>query len=165
MDTCVDCHDVHALTVKTDKCSVCHPTAVDQDSLRTIRISKVDYDGDGNVTEGIADEISTFQEKLYAAMQAYATDTVGAGIVYSEAAYPYFFVDTNGNGTADPDETTASNGFNSWTPRLLEAAYNYQYSFKDPGAFAHNNKYIIEVLYDSLKDVGGDAAVDGMTRP
>jgi hypothetical protein len=45
----------------------------------------------------------------------------------------------------------------------LRAAYNYQYSAKDPGAFAHNGLYIIQTLYDSLEDVGGD--VSGMTRP
>jgi hypothetical protein len=50
-----------------------------------------------------------------------------------------------------------------WTPRLLQAAYNYQYASKDPGAFAHNSTYVIQVLYDSLEDMGGN--VSGMTRP
>ncbi len=39
--------------------------------------------------------------------------------------------------------------------RLLKAAYNYQVSVKDPGAFAHNAKYIIELLYDSIEDLNG----------
>ena len=56
-----------------------------------------------------------------------------------------------------------ANGFNAWTPNLLEAAYNYQYVQKDPGAFAHNGKYILQVLYDSIKAVGGD--VKAYTRP
>jgi hypothetical protein len=108
-----------------------------------------DFDGDG-ADEGIAGEVETMVEALYAAMQAYATDTVGVGIVYDSHAYPYFF-----------DE--AGERFGSWTPSLLRAAYNYQYAQKDPGAFAHNGKYIIQVLYDSLEDIGGD--VSGMTRP
>jgi hypothetical protein len=46
---------------------------------------------------------------------------------------------------------------------LLRAAYNYQYVAKDPGAFAHNAEYILQILYDSIKDVGGDTS--GMERP
>jgi len=46
---------------------------------------------------------------------------------------------------------------------LLKAAYNYQYSQKDPGAFAHNGPYILQILYDSLEDIGADTS--GMTRP
>ena len=72
-------------------------------------------------------------------------------------------MDTNGNDTADPDESVAENGFKAWAPRLLKAAYNYQYVAKDPGAFAHNGKYIIQVLYDGVEDLGGD--VSKMTRP
>jgi len=40
---------------------------------------------------------------------------------------------------------------------LLRAAYNYQYAMKDPGAFAHNGKYVIQALYDSLEDLGQKA--------
>ncbi len=57
----------------------------------------------------------------------------------------------------------AGDSFATWTPRLLRAAYNHQYVQKDPGAFAHNGKYILQVLYDNLADLGAD--VSGMTRP
>ncbi|MFQ5576626.1 MAG: hypothetical protein ACE5G8_06510 [Anaerolineae bacterium] len=88
---------------------------------------------------------------------------VGADpIVYEAHSYPYFFADTNGNGEADADEANYGNRYATWTPRLLQAAYNYQYVAKDPGGFAHNAKYILQILYDSLNDVG-DAS--GMTRP
>ena len=50
-----------------------------------------------------------------------------------------------------------------WTPRLLRAAYNYQYATKDPGVYAHNGKYITQALYDTLEDMGVD--VSGMVRP
>ena len=96
-------------------------------------------------------------------MNAYAADTVEAGIVYNGSAYPYFFIDSNANGQADEDEVNSDNRFTAWTPRLLRAAYNYQYASKDPGQFAHNGKYILQVLYDSIEDLGGD--VSGMTRP
>jgi hypothetical protein len=44
----------------------------------------------------------------------------------------------------------------------LRAAYNYQDASKDPGAFAHNSTYIMQLLYDSISDLGGDTT--GMVR-
>ncbi len=84
-------------------------------------------------------------------------------IVYELSLHPYFFLDTNGNGQADLDEVNSENRYNSWTPRLLKAAYNYNYSTHDGGAFSHNSTYILQALYDSLVDIGGD--ITGMTRP
>jgi hypothetical protein len=64
---------------------------------------------------------------------------------------------------ADPDESNRDNSYASWTPSLLRAAYNYTWTLKDPGSFAHNGQYMLQVLYDTLQDIGGD--VSGMTRP
>lgn len=159
---CTDCHDTHALNVKVELCADCHDGVAAKEDLQKIRESSDDFDGDGNTTEGLAEEVSTMREALYAAIQAYGKKA-GNAIVYNPGSYPYFFADTNGNGEADPDESVRENAFKAWTPRLLRAAYNYQFSTKDPGAFAHNGMYIIQTLYDSLGDVGGD--VSGMTRP
>jgi hypothetical protein len=126
-------------------------------------MSTTDFNGNGDTTEGIGVEVASMEEALYAAIQTYAADTAGTPIVYDAQSYPYFFIDTNGNGQADEDEVDRANGYNAWTPRLLRAAYNYQWVAKDPGAFAHNGKYIIQVLYDSLDDLGAD--VSGMVRP
>lgn len=41
---------------------------------------------------------------------------------------------------------------------LLKAAYNYQTSLKDPGAYAHGGKYIIELMYDSVEDLNAKLA-------
>jgi hypothetical protein len=147
---CTDCHDAHTQQVELDTCQECHDGISDMEDLHTIRTSTVDYDGDGDTTEGIDAEIATIQEELYAAIQAYASNTVGTGIEYDSHSYPYFFDD-------------AGERYGSWTPTLLKAAYNYQYSVKDPGKFAHNPEYVIQVLYDSIDDLGGD--VSGMTRP
>jgi hypothetical protein len=148
---CTQCHSTHGLQVKVEDCSTCH---ADMEEPQDIRMGTTDFDGDGDTTEGMAGEIATLYEALYAAMQDYATNVVGTGIVYDAHAYPYFF-----------DE--AEEGYSMWTPRLLRAAYNYQYATKDPGAFAHNGQYIIQVLYDSLEDLGEQVSVDmsGMTRP
>ena len=150
-NSCVECHDTHALEVKVEDCGECHDGVATEADLATIRESEVDFDGDGDVTEGLKGEIDTMEEALIAAMTTYA-ESVGADpIVYDGASYPYFF-----NG--------AGENYASWTPRLARAAYNYQYVAKDPGVFAHNGAYIIQVLYDTLQDLNA-ANVTGMTRP
>ena len=93
--------------------------------------------------------VETLGEALYAAMQAYA-EAHGGAIEYNPTSYPYFFA-ANGDGYA------------AWTPRLVKAAFNYQYIQKDPGAYVHNPKFVIQFLIDSIEDLGGD--VSGYTRP
>ena len=158
--TCVSCHNAHSLEINTQLCTACHGAKA---TPETIRMGTKDYDGDANTTEGMYDEVKTMEDLLYGSIQKYAAEKAGSPIVYSAASYPYFFTDTNGNGNGDPDELTSSNSYKSWTPRLLRAAYNYQWVQKDPGAFTHNGKYILQVLYDSIADTGGD--VTNLTRP
>jgi hypothetical protein len=161
-NNCVACHETHSGEVKVDVCAACHKGVTDPEEIRAAN-DTTDWDGDGNVTEPLNDEIATMREKLYAAIQAYAKDKLGTAIAYNANAYPYFFIDTNGNGAVDPDEANFGNRYATWSPRLEIAAYNMQYSLKDPGAFAHNGKYILQVLFDTLKYMGAD--MTGMTRP
>jgi hypothetical protein len=149
VNQCADCHDVHALEIKIDACATCHAGASDPQDPHTYRMDATDYNGNGDVQESISAEIDSFAEALYAAMQAYAEEA-GTSIEYNSSSYPYFF---DGEG----------NRFAAWTPNLLRAAYNYQYYQKDPGAFTHNPKYVLQLLYDSIQAVGGD--VSGFTRP
>jgi hypothetical protein len=162
-DSCIGCHNPHTLEVKVDQCSVCHEDVATLEDLKNVRMvsSNPDYDGDGNSEEGMYYEITGMQEVLYAAIQAYASDKAGTGIVYDGATYPYWFADADGDGSADQGDNGAV-GYSTWTARLLKAAYNYQVSQKDPGAFAHGNKYIVQLLYDSTEDLGGD--VSGLAR-
>jgi hypothetical protein len=163
-DTCIECHNTHALEVEVEECSNCHEGVAVLEDLRSIRAGEVDYDGDGDLTEGIAGELETMHAALLAAMQAYANATEGVEpIIYSPVSYPYFFIDVDNNGVADPGEASSETRYGTWTPRLLRAAYNYQYVAKDPGGFAHNGLYLIQVVYDGLVDLGAD--VSGMTRP
>lgn len=163
VNNCSDCHQTHALEVDAESCIECHSEVETAEDLVNIRYNLVDYDGDGDDQEGVYFEIETLRETLWAAAQAYAAETVGSGIIYDEHSYPYFFVDTNGDGIVDEDEVNSDNGFKTWTPRLLRAAYNYQWSGKDPGSFTHNPQYIIQTLIDGIEDLGGD--VSAMTRP
>lgn len=150
-DTCDDCHSPHTLEVRVSTCVACHEGVEDVSDLEDIRMagSLIDYDGDGDMEEGIKGELDTLADMLYAEILAYSGEVVGTQVVYG-AGYPYFFTDLNGNGEADEDEQQYGNQYAQYTPRLLQAVYNYQVSQKDPGAYAHNPKYHIELLYDSI---------------
>jgi hypothetical protein len=145
LNKCQDCHDVHALEPKVEACAGCHQTS----DVETIRLNAPDYDGDGDTTEGVKAELDALAEALYAQMQAYG-EANGNPITYNSAAYPYFFDAEN-------------KGYAMWTPKLLRAAYNYQYYQKDPGAFVHNGKFVAQFLIDSIEDLGGD--VSAYSRP
>lgn len=158
--SCTDCHDAHELEVQTKNCFTCHAGAED---VADIRMSEVDYDGDGDTEEGLAGEITTLRDDLYSAIQAYAASTIGTGIIYDSHTYPYFFIDSDGDGEVGPGEAIYPNKYASWTPTLVRVAYNYQYAAKDPGAFAHNGKYVIQLLIDSIQVAGGSTG--SYTRP
>jgi hypothetical protein len=151
---CLSCHTSHGLEVPPDTCVECHQQVNSEEGLHAIRTSLTDYDGDGNSEEGLAAEIDTLRETLYVAIQRYARNIVNSPIVYDAANYPYFFKDLDTNGQPDVDEVIRENQYDTWTPKLLRAAYNYQYATEDPGAFAHNGKYILQLLYDSLESLG-----------
>ena len=161
MNNCTDCHGAHSLEVQVEACAECHDDIEIEtvEDLHNIRYNFADYDGNGDEEEGVYYEIESLQTVLYDAMRTYAAETAGTGIQYDSHAYPYFFMDVNNDGEKDADD----GGYNTWTPRLLRAAYNYQYVSKDPGAFAHNAPYVIQLLVDSIEDMGGD--VSGMERP
>jgi hypothetical protein len=169
IETCIDCHNPHTLEVQVNVCTTCHEDVETVEDLRLVRMpgSGVDYDGDGDVEEGIAGEIETLQELLWSTIQAYAENVVGAPILHGDG-YPYFFNDLNANGELDDDEATGENGYASFTPLLVQTVYNYQVSLKDPGNFAHNAKYHIELLVDSINmlnaQMDGEVDTSGLTR-
>ncbi len=137
-DACGDCHDTHSLEVKLEGC-VCHGAVADAGA---IRMGATDYDGDGDTAEGVKGEIETLHEALLATLQS-------LGVVYDAHSYPYWF-------------DAAGESYAAWTPRLLKAAYNCQLVAKEAGFYAHNPNYAIQLLIDSLADLGAD--VSGYTR-
>lgn len=151
-ETCIQCHDQHTLELRLSECKTCHTNVTTVDDIAKIRMagSLGDYDGDGNITEGVSQEIDDLRAMLYTAIRAYANQVSHVPIAYSAAANPYWFVDPNNNGVVDAGETTRYNGF---TARLIKATYNYQASVKDPGQFAHGGKYLIQLLHDSIVDL------------
>jgi len=153
---CTDCHNPHSLAVEPRLCAVCHPNVVGRHDYTAIRTQPADYDGDGDTAEGIYSEIMSLHARLLEAIQRYARNVAEKPVVYGDAL-PFFFVDTNGNGKADPDEMNRNNRYDAWTPRLIRAAYNYQFVKKDVGGYVHNPRYVIQLLHDSLMDLGEQA--------
>jgi hypothetical protein len=153
-DACNQCHDVHSLEVKITECAECHVNATGnavatKNDLHDIRMAgtTADFDGDGQ-KKGTYYEIEGMRAVLLGAIKGYAQAQFGKAIKYDAATYPYFLLDDGSNAK-----------YPNWSARLLRAAYNYQFSVKDPGAYAHNGKYIIELLYDSIADLNSKAPV------
>jgi len=186
-NTCIKCHlredtpedpDHHFLPEVKD-CSECHSGI---ENFEDIRAGSTDYDGDGNTTEGLRGEIESLEEALLEDIKFYVTGVLNdTGIAYDPANYPYWFRDSDGdgikdsagNGVLDPGEDTNGNGildsgedtnaYKNFDAKLLKAAYNYQVTKKEPCGYIHNHKYIIQLLIDSIEDLGGN--VSAYTRP
>jgi hypothetical protein len=160
-NACITCHNPHSLQVDLFRCNTCHTGITDPKDIRYYG-SFTDYDGDGDLEEGMYYEIEDLKPKLYAAIQKYASEILMDPIVYEGHTYPYFFHDRNGNGTTEDNEAIYPNLYTSFSPRLLRAAYNYQVSQKDPNAYAHGGKYVIQLLYDSIMDLNSkfDVPID-----
>jgi len=162
--TCVACHEPHSTEVETEGCIACHQGVND---ITAIRTRHSDFDGDGSASGGIRDEIEGLHAILGDAMQTYAREVTGMPIGYAKDSFPYFFNDSDGDGTTGPEEAAFPNRYASWTPRLLMAAYNYQVVAKDDGAWVHNPAYAIQLLHDSIVSLAEQVDVDvaGLTRP
>lgn len=161
LETCIGCHDPHSLEVRVTTCAGCHAGVQSADDLKNIRMlasEASDYDGDGDLGEGIYFEIEGLRARLLDAMRAYTAEQGLGRVCYAAGGYPYFFLDTDGDGQCGDTEAAYGNRFSAWTPRLLKAAYNFQVSSNDPGAFAHNGKYIIQLLHDSIADLNAALA-------
>lgn len=164
MNTCTNCHDPHLLRVKVASCTTCHPGVKGEADLPKIRMSKGDLDGNGRED---SKEIDGLKRQLYAAIQQYSRTVGGVQIAFSPEAFPYWYADKNGNGKVDPDELRPDNKYPAYTPRLLQAVYNYTVALRDPGAAYHNGKYAAQPLYDSLESLGLRVPVNmqGKIRP
>jgi hypothetical protein len=126
---------------------------VDNSDLRDIRTSTVDYDGDGNVSEPIADEMATLHTALYAAIQDYAANVIGTPIIYEKSTFRISSWISTACGAADGDEASFGNSL----PHLDAApgAHRLQLQPRQqrPRRYAQNPEYILQPAYDSLEDL------------
>jgi len=162
--TCVACHEPHSTEVATEGCLACHQGVAD---ITAIRTRHADFDGDGSADGGIGDEIAGLHAILLDAIRAYAREIAGTPIGYAADSFPYFFTDSDGDGTIGTEEAAFPNRYASWTPRLLMAAYNYQVVAKDGGAWVHNPAYALQLLHDSVASLSEriDVETGRLVRP
>jgi hypothetical protein len=169
LSTCAGCHEPHGGEVRVERCGGCHQGVAGKDDLANIRMGSAgDFDGNGR-EEGMGREVAAMERALYAAIQTYARNVGGTSIAFSKDAFPYWHTDTNGNGVIDADELKPTNKYTAYTPRLMQAVYNYTFAAREPGAAYHNGRYILQILHDSLASLAesGKAGVDmtGRVRP
>ena len=168
-NACTACHDAHNGAVRVSTCTECHRAAKDLAGLASIRKnSKGDFDGNGR-EEGLGRELANMKVQIYAGIQQYARTVGGAPIAFSPDGFPYWYADTNGNGKVDADEMRPNNSYKAYTPRLLQAVFNYTYLLRDPGAAYHNGPYALQIAHDTLQSLAdsGKAGADmrGKLRP
>jgi len=172
LEDCQDCHDPHSLKVRLDVCSECHNVSQMEDlkDIRMVSSATHDYDGDGNLVEGLYFEIEGLRTMLLERIMVYANEVVGSPVVYDGGRFPYFFNDTDGDGDVDDGEASFPNRYSTFTSRLLKATFNFQYATKDPGGFAHNGKFVIQLLFDAIEDLneglspGSQIDISSLTR-
>lgn len=153
--SCNSCHDPHTLEVAFEPCQTCHMA----DSIENIRIARQSYDGSGNIKVGIRSDIMGNADTLLRMIEDYTTKVVGAPVIYDGSRYPYFFADANGDGAIDMAEGRPV-AYGSWTPRSLRAAFNWKLVTADPGNFAHNPVYSLQLLHDAIADIAEALGID-----
>ncbi len=120
----------------------------------------MDYARD-RVGESFRHEIDGVQARLLVAMNTYAKAQGLDPITYTPGAYPYFYQATCCPSDAGCQPQT-DGSYGTFDKPLQQAAYNY-HSAQDSGSGIHNYKYVLQTLYDSVEDLGGDLA--GLIRP
>ncbi|GAA4160653.1 cytochrome C [Shinella granuli] len=155
VETCVSCHDPHSLQVAEETCLTCHASGTAAD----IRISRISFDGTGDLKKGIRHDIAENARRLKGMLEDYASKVAGVPMLYDGSHHPYFFTDANGDGVADQADGKPV-PYNAWTPRLLKAAYNWKFVGSDKGIHVHNPHYALELLHDSTEDLAGPLGVD-----
>lgn len=153
--SCNSCHDPHTLEVDFEPCQTCHQA----DSPQNIRIARQSYDGSGSTSVGIRSDIAANAATLLDLIHDYSAEVAGVPVVYDGTHHPYFFADANGDGAVDTADGKPV-VYNAWTPRSLRTAFNWKLVTADPGNYAHNPYYALELLYDSIVDLSGPLGID-----
>lgn len=153
--SCNSCHQPHTLEVEFEPCLTCHQA----DSPEDIRIARQSYDGSGDISVGIRSDINSNSDRLLDMIRDYSAEVVGVPLIYDGTRYPYFFTDANNDGAIDL-ENGSPVAYTSWTPRSLRTAFNWKLVTADPGNYAHNPEYSLELLFDSIMDLSGPLGID-----
>jgi len=156
VSSCNSCHEPHTLEVAFEPCLTCHLA----DDAQSIRIARQSYDGSGDTSVGIRSDIQANAATLLGMIESYAALVAGVPMVYNATRYPYFFTDANGDGMMDEGDDGRALAYSAWTPRSLRTVFNYKLVTADPGNYAHNPAYSLQLLYDSIEDLAEPLGVD-----
>jgi hypothetical protein len=183
--TCTSCHDAHALAIPTtfvcgNGCHNPHLNTTGDQTMAGLRLKTGRWYIDNGADQGVYQNYVQMMAKLYTAIQRYslAKGNVSAGtavICFTQPGSENFVVGS-AEGQIDgtcPTTTPwgAANSSTAYTPRLLRAVHNYKMLAQDPGAWAHNPRYVTQIMYDAIRDLNmGIAAASqinmtGWTRP
>ena len=113
----------------------------------------IDYDGDGNTSEGIYDELVGLRDKAAGAASPVRQGARHADLLFGRTAIPTGSSTPTATAPARPPRRCPRTGSRAGPRAWCGPAYNFQLASKDPGAFAHNAKYVIELLHDAVADV------------
>jgi hypothetical protein len=186
-ETCGSCHFVQGTQVPVTNLGILAAN-------RQPAFQGVDVDGNGAV-EGLDAEIfgttalscattgtclssGGLVNKLAVAIQTYANVVAGQSICWTSSFPGHFYIYGAPAGTVTPADAwhpvatcpssvvqKASTVFTAYTPALVRALYNYQAIYNDPGAWAHNPRYAVEILFDSISDLNrGIATVNASAQ-
>jgi len=116
-----------------------------------------DWDGYG-LTISAKDEVAYLMSiLLYNAIETFDGNNDSTPDVYYLGGYPYFqlyHLDNRGN----PIDVSPADGVpdfptQTWEPATAKAVFNWQFLHGEPGAYAHNPKYAVQLLRDSYNDL------------
>jgi hypothetical protein len=185
---CTACHNAHTGELPPDsaaapaainpwevgaKCGTCHFDELDGSPVRTMaqiedqRQFGFEGDIDQNGTEqGLKLEIEGLKAKLLAALKAYGTNVGGGDLCIVVSNTAPFLADTVKAQVNTTDACGAganATDYTKFTARSLKASFNYMAIQNDPGAWAHNPRYVIEIIYDAIADLNAGLTAKGYT--
>jgi len=153
--SCNSCHEPHTLEVAFEPCQTCHLA----DSAQNVRIARQSYDGSGDVSVGIRSDIQNNAALLLSMVKDYSAQVAGVPMIHDASRFPYFFADANGDGAIDTEDGSPV-AYAAWTPRSLRTTFSWKLVTADPGNYAHNPEYSLQLLYDSIEDLSGPLGID-----
>jgi hypothetical protein len=149
-------HMAHGSTENTNFCAdSCHPSMGALDDPGEFAHGS-DWDGNGGTVSAKAEVAYLLTVLLHDAIEVYDSNNDATPDVYHFEDYPYFqlfHLDEEGEPIDANNDTIPDYSTQTWKPASAKAAFNWQFIYKDPGAYAHNPKYAVQLLRDSYNDL------------
>jgi mono/diheme cytochrome c family protein len=166
-ETCIDCHQPHTLELELEGCVECH---TDVESVEDLPRGP-----DGRLggrlqrqrrrrRRNAATNWPSCRKPCSPTFRPTPTRSPACRSATDAEAHPYFFYDTNANGELEEEESTATTVIAPGHRVSCRPPTTTRPPRKDPGAYVHGGKYIIELLYDSTASLERGAERAGRHR-